>query len=76
MRENAKVHRRQFWTQTKILNKSIPYFVAISRFVAIYALFGGLWAKMSFFGSKTAFLGQEVHYYMVYIAYMIYMIYI
>ena len=33
------------------------------RFVAIYALFGDL------FESKTVFLGQEVHYYMVYIAY-------
>ena len=33
------------------------------RFVAIYALFGDR------FGSKTVFLGQEVHYYMVYIAY-------
>ena len=30
------------------------------RFVAIYALFG----------SKTVFLGQEVHYYMVYIAHL------
>ena len=32
-----------------------------SRFVAIYALFGDLWAK-------TVFFGQEVHDYMVYIA--------
>ena len=39
------------------------------RFVAIYALFGDLWAKKNLFGSKTVFLGQEVHYYMVYIAY-------
>ena len=39
------------------------------RFVAIYALFGDLWAKKCLFGSKTMFLGQEVHYYMVYIAY-------
>ena len=39
------------------------------RFVAIYALFGDLWAKKCLFGSKTVFLGQEVHYYMVYIAY-------
>ena len=38
------------------------------RFVAIYALFGD-WAKKVPFGSKTMFLGQEVHYYMVYIAY-------
>ena len=34
------------------------------RFVAIYALFGDLWAKKCLFGSKTVFLGQEVHYYM------------
>ena len=39
------------------------------RFVAIYALPGDLWAKKCLFGSKTVFLGQEVHYYMVYIAY-------
>ena len=39
------------------------------RFVAIYELFGDLWAKKCLFGSKTVFFGQEVHYYMVYIAY-------
>ena len=39
------------------------------RFVAIYTLFGDLWAKKVPFGSKTVFLGQEVHYFMVYIAY-------
>ena len=39
------------------------------RFVAIYALFGDLWAKKCLFGSKTVFLGQEVHYCMVYDAY-------
>ena len=39
------------------------------RFVAIYALFGDLWAKKCLFGSKTVFLGQEVHNYMVHIAY-------
>ena len=39
------------------------------RFVAIYTLFGDLWAKKVLFGSKTVFLGQEVHYYMVYFAY-------
>ena len=40
------------------------------RFVAIYALFGVLWAKKVPFWVKTVFLGQEVHYYMVYIAYL------
>ena len=39
------------------------------RFVMIYAFFGDLWAKKCLFGSKTVFLWQEVHYYMVYIAY-------
>ena len=38
-------------------------------FVANYALFGDLWAKKCLFGSKTVFLGQEMHYFMVYIAY-------
>ena len=39
------------------------------RFVAIYALFGDLCAKKVPFWVKTVLLGQEVHYYMVYIAY-------
>ena len=39
------------------------------RFVAIYAFFRDLWAKKCLFGSKTVFPGQEVHYYVVYIAY-------
>ena len=39
------------------------------RFLAIYALFGDHWAKKCLFESKTVFLGQEVHYYMVCIAY-------
>ena len=38
------------------------------RFVAIYALFEELWAKKVPFWVKTVFLGQEVPYYMVYIA--------
>ena len=36
-----------------------------SWFVAIYAFFGRLWAEKCSFGSKTAFLGQKVAYYMV-----------
>ena len=39
------------------------------RFVAIYTLFGDLWAKKVSFWVKTVLLGQEVHYNMVYIAY-------
>ena len=31
------------------------------RFVAIYAVFGDLLAKKCLFGSKTVFIGQEVH---------------
>ena len=45
------------------------YFFEILKFVALYAVFGNLWAKKCFFGSKTVFLGQEVPYYVVYIAY-------
>ena len=53
----------------KILGPNTQYFVTILRFVANYALFGNLWTKKSFcFQSKTVFLGQEVHYYMEYIA--------
>ena len=29
------------------------------RFVAIYALFGDLWAKKCLFGSRTVFLGKK-----------------
>ena len=36
------------------------------RFVAILEIFG---QNKCLFGSKTAFLGQEVHYYMVYFAF-------
>ena len=41
------------------------------RFATIYALFGDLWGKNAFLGQKQFFLGQEVHYYMIYIAYSI-----
>ena len=47
----------------------INYFVAILRFVAIYALFWKTWDKMCFFGEKKEFLGKEVRYYMIIIAY-------
>ena len=39
------------------------------RFVAIYALFFRYLGKKVPFWVKTVLLGQEVHYYMVYIAY-------
>ena len=52
------------------LKPNLRYFVRILRYVAIQALFGNLWTKkVFFFGSKIVFLGQEVHFYMVYIAY-------
>ena len=54
--------RRKIKTRTEIFSPNIRYFVAILRLVAIHAVFGRLWAK-------TVFLGQEVHYEMVYIAY-------
>ena len=50
--------RRKGWT--KISSTNIPYFVAILRFVAIYALFGRFRANKCFFGTTTVFLGQEV----------------
>ena len=49
LREGAKGPRRKVWTQTKILSSNIRYFVAILRFVAIYALFGRL-CQTVFFG--------------------------
>ena len=45
MCEGMKGFRRKVSTRTKILSPNICYFVAISRFVSIYALFGRLWAK-------------------------------
>ena len=44
-------------------------FVGILRYIAIHALFGRLWPRKGLFGSKTVFLGKEVHYHVVYIAY-------
>ena len=74
----AEVTREHGWHPPKSLDSDEnfkpehTFFCPEFRFVAIYALFGDLWAKKCLFGSKTAqtvFLGQEVHYYMVYIAY-------
>ena len=62
--------RRKVWTQTKILSPHIRYFVAnqdLSRFTHFLEIFG---QKKCLFWSKTVFLGQEVHYYMVYIAHV------
>ena len=48
-----RVAEVEVWTRTKILSPNIRYFVAKSRIVAIYTLFGGLSAKMCLFGSNT-----------------------
>ena len=70
----AEVAREHGWYPPKSLNSEnykpehTPFCRKL-RFVAIYALFEDLWAKKVPFGSKTVFLGQEVHSYMVYIAY-------
>ena len=71
----AEVARKHGWQPPKSLDLDENFkpehmlFCRELRFVAIYALFGDLWAKKCLLGSKTVFLGQEVHYYMVYIAY-------
>ena len=71
----AEVAREHGWHPLKSLNSDENFqpkhtlFYRELRFVAIYALFGDLWAKKCLFGSKTVFLKQEVHYFMVYIAY-------
>ena len=71
----AEVAREHGWHQPKSLDsdenvKPEHTLFCELRFVAIYALFfGDLWEKKVPFGVKTVLLGQEVHYYMVYIAY-------
>ena len=52
---------RKDWTQTKILGPNIRYFViVVLRFVAIYAIFCGLWAKKSaLWGQKQCFLSKK-----------------
>ena len=46
-----------------------PGWQKLRKFCRDLRSFGNLWAKKRLFGSKTVFLGQEVHYYIVYIAY-------
>ena len=72
----AEVAREHGWHPPKSLDSDKNFklehtlFCRELRFVAIYALFfGDLWAKKVPFWVKTVLLGQEVHYYMVYIAY-------
>ena len=62
--------RQKVWIRTKNFKPEHTLFCRELRFVTIYALFfGDLWAKKVPFWVKTVLLGQEVHYYMVYIAY-------
>ena len=72
----AEVAREHGWHPPKSLDSDENFkpkhtpFCRELRFVAIYALFfEDLWAKKVPFWVKTVLLGQEVHYYMVYIAY-------
>ena len=58
--EGTEGLRRKVWNRTKILSPNICYIVAVSWFVAIYALFGRLWAKKSaLLGQKQFFLGKK-----------------
>ena len=50
--EGKKGLRWKSWIRTKILGPSIRYFVALLIFVAIYALFGRLWAKTTHLSRK------------------------
>ena len=43
--ESLKGLHRKVWTHTKILSLQICYFVEILKFVAMFALFGRLWAN-------------------------------
>ena len=66
LREGTKGLRRKGWTFTKILSPNIRCFAAI---VAIYALFfEDIGQRSAFLGETQCLFGQEVHYYMVYIA--------
>ena len=72
----AEVAREHGWHLPKSLDSDEDFkpehtlFCRELRFVGIYPLFlGDLWAKKVPFWVKTVLLGQEVHYYMVYIAY-------
>ena len=71
----AEVAREHGWHPPKSLDSDENFkpkhtlFCRELRFIAIYALFLRYLGKRSAFLVKTVLLGQEVHYYMVYIAY-------
>ena len=61
-RSCAKARRalaEKFGLTTKILSTNKRYFVAILRFVAIYALFGRPGQKSAFWGQQQCFLGKK-----------------
>ena len=66
MREAAKGLRQKVWTQTKIL---ILFCCNINIFRDLRTFWKTVGKLGAFFGSRTLFLGQEVHYYMANIAY-------
>ena len=71
----AEVAREHGWHPQKNLDSDENFkpehtlFCRKLRFVAIYALFGDLWAKKVPFWVKNSVPWPEVHYYMEYIAY-------
>ena len=71
----AEVAREHGWHPPKRLDSDENFKPEHTLFcrelgvVAIYALFLEIFGQKSAFWVKTVLLGQEVHYYMVYIAY-------
>ena len=57
--KSAKGLRLKVCTQTKNLSPNIRYFVAILRFVAMFALSWRPWAKKCFLGQKQCFLDKK-----------------
>ena len=59
---------RKVWTPTKKIKPEHTLFCRKLIFVAIYALFGDLWAKKVPFGVKNIVSWARMHYYKGYIA--------
>ena len=58
--QGAKVVRKCGGSSAKFFSPNICYFVAILRFLTIYALFGRLWAKyVPFWVKNIVFLGKK-----------------
>ena len=65
--EGTKGLRRKVWSRTRILSPNIRIlsrYQDLLQFTHFLEIFG---QKKCFYGSKKVFLGQEVHYYMVYL---------